>query len=146
MARGAVGLRPAWGLPGHVLVRWRLRDAAGFLPPCAFGAPVPGGGVGAGGPSASVGVDWSTSRGSLLAGVWPLLSPAAWAPCPPLRMAQRVLGTGWALSLPSCPLLLPGWTPGGVWQGGRMSGTLLSSCRPALRWAEVPVYPRLGAC
>lgn len=99
---------------------------------------------------ASVGVDWSASRGYLLAGVWPLLSPGVCSccmtPAPPLQMAQRVLGTGWALNLPSCPLLLPGWMPGGVWQGGHVSGMLLSSHHPALRWAEVPVWPRLGAC
>ena len=149
MARGTAGLRPAWGLAGCVLVWWWLWDTAGFLRPCASGAPVPSRGAG----QRALGVCWcglERLEGVLLAGVWPLLSPdvcsCCVAPAPPLQMAQGVLGTGWALNLPLCPLLLPGRTPGGVWQGGHVSGMLLSSRRPALRWAEVPVCPRLGAC
>ena len=125
MARGTAGLRPAWGLAGCVLVWWWLWDTAGFLRPCASGAPVPSGGAG----QRALGVCWcglERLEGVLLAGVWPLLSPdvcsCCVAPDPPLQMAQGVLGTGWALNLPLCPLLLPGRTPG--------VSRLISDCQP----------------
>lgn len=48
------------------------------------------------------------------------------------------------LTFPYALLLLPGEMPGGVWQGGHVSGTLLSSCCLAPEVGRGTYVPQAG--